>query len=494
MEATALYDYSTDPHESQSNDQLSNGSSSHQTDSNSQNSNSISSNSNLQNNQNNQSNQNNNNQNNQTLNFSKGTKLIITTFVEYRDWFRAELDVVNRYEDDQLQMIPVQNNHSNHMTSSFSNNHNNNNNSSSFRQNSSPMMNSNGQYHFPHNNFSSPIGSPAGLQEYNRSQSHNFPSSPLVHANGTILRNHSRSNHNNNNGSNKNNNNHHHHQQIRHQKTKSDYFPPLNNMNDITLTTTLNDSALSNQALNRENSNNFSQSNSRINQLHNLSLSNHIQSQNSSNQNNYHNPTINYKNSTTSINSNLSSTSSAYYRKYGTHKTRSKQILKGLVPKNYFQVKPCPWFYGPITRESADQILINCCPGEFLVRQNSKTHQFVLSAKLPGRSGNHRSNSHGSGQIKHYKILRDQMGNFLIFKSKFNSINKLVDYYFENSLPVAPSRTVSSMSHVNDPTSNFLLGQPNHEERLSFPDRFVYTAQYSYDPAENYGFGGRKTF
>ena len=83
----------------------------------------------------------------------------------------------------------------------------------------------------------------------------------------------------------------------------------------------------------------------------------------------------------------------------------NRKIVRGFAPKSYFELKPCPWFYGPATREMAEEILQNCPEGEFIIRQNVDTLVFCLSVQCLTLGG-----------VQHYKILRDQVGNYKMCK------------------------------------------------------------------------------
>ena len=350
----------------------------------------------------------------QTLSFKKECKIIITAFSDYAEWFRAELDVYDKEDENELGL-------------------------------DDSINHSNVQFH------KRQFSTPSSMTQSNAQINNNHQSPQLIHSNSAHLglrENISQSARNNRS------------------QVKSDYISHEQFSNlyvgagGVGSYRSPHSSGSGPSGLYQNNNNNIA----------NLS----------------------YRNSNTSINSNISFTSSGTpISSRNKYKTRSKSILKGLVPKNYFHVKPCPYFYGPISRNDADEILNKIAdPGEFLIRQNNKTHQFVLSVK------------HLSGN-KHYKILRDQMGNYLIFKSKFSSVNKLVEFYYENSLPVAPSRSLKSKSSIEN--SNKLKaevgwGYRNREQELTMglsqnqnhlpippsdgPGK-IFIAQYDYNPEEH---------
>lgn len=159
--------------------------------------------------------------------------------------------------------------------------------------------------------------------------------------------------------------------------------------------------------------------------------------------------------------------SSLNSRRSSTHSTGSgtliRTIARGFAPKSYFQLEDCPWFYGPVNRPDSEHILRRCTDGEFIVRQNVDTLAYCLSVLCSSYGG-----------VQHYKILRDQIGNFLINMHKFASINKLVEYYKTHALP-AKQRLIPYR----------LRGHPKWQHRLESPNDYLYKAQHNFDPLKN---------
>lgn len=90
----------------------------------------------------------------------------------------------------------------------------------------------------------------------------------------------------------------------------------------------------------------------------------------------------------------------------------------GLVPGNYIDVDVPKWYMGRISRSTAEQMLQgNKFEGAFLVRlSESSPTDFSLSVKC-GHS------------VQHFRILKDSENKYFLWSTRFDSLNKLVDYY-----------------------------------------------------------------
>ncbi|KAK3089087.1 hypothetical protein FSP39_000631 [Pinctada imbricata] len=97
---------------------------------------------------------------------------------------------------------------------------------------------------------------------------------------------------------------------------------------------------------------------------------------------------------------------------------------EGFIPKNYIEVKPHPWFVGKISRNDAEQRLLEKDntghyvhpDGAFLVRMSeSAPGEFSLSVKY-------------QDGVQHFKVLRDK-GKYFLWVVRFNSLDELVDYH-----------------------------------------------------------------
>lgn len=90
----------------------------------------------------------------------------------------------------------------------------------------------------------------------------------------------------------------------------------------------------------------------------------------------------------------------------------------GLVPENYIHIEKPSWYYGRISRSIAERMLQgNKCEGAFLVRlSESSPTAFSLSVKC-------------AKQVQHFRILKATDNKYFLWQERFDSLNKLVDYY-----------------------------------------------------------------
>ncbi|XP_077602764.1 GRB2-related adapter protein [Crocuta crocuta] len=91
---------------------------------------------------------------------------------------------------------------------------------------------------------------------------------------------------------------------------------------------------------------------------------------------------------------------------------------EGFIPKNYIRVKPHPWYLGRISRQLAEEILMQRNHlGAFLIRESeSSPGEFSVSVNY-------------GDQVQHFKVLREASGKYYLWEEKFNSLNELVDFY-----------------------------------------------------------------
>lgn len=136
----------------------------------------------------------------------------------------------------------------------------------------------------------------------------------------------------------------------------------------------------------------------------------------------------------------------------------------GLVPKNYISVKEShDWYVGCVRRKvSEDFLKSQPFDGAFIVRDSeSSPGDFSLSVKY-------------SGQVQHFKVLRDASNKYFIWVVKFNSLNELVHYHKTHSI----SRTV-----------NIYLKEVDTEQLEKFrshPEvKLKVRAKYDFEPQEH---------
>uniref|UniRef100_UPI00398F6752 GRB2-related adapter protein 2-like n=1 Tax=Pristiophorus japonicus TaxID=55135 RepID=UPI00398F6752 len=96
--------------------------------------------------------------------------------------------------------------------------------------------------------------------------------------------------------------------------------------------------------------------------------------------------------------------------------------LEGFVPKNYIEIKMPSWFHGGIARAEAESILLGQDVGFFLIRASqSSKNEFSISVRH-------------EDDVQHFKVLRDGKGHYFLWSEKFDSLNKLVEYYKASSI------------------------------------------------------------
>ncbi|KAH1015678.1 hypothetical protein HUJ04_007025 [Dendroctonus ponderosae] len=106
---------------------------------------------------------------------------------------------------------------------------------------------------------------------------------------------------------------------------------------------------------------------------------------------------------------------------------RKGQVLKGLIPSNYIEMKP---------HDDSEKLLLNKHEGAFLIRiSETSPGDFSLSVKC-------------SDGVQHFKVLRDAQGKFFLWVVKFNSLNELVEYHRTSS--VSRSQDVKLRDMVAD--------------------------------------------
>ncbi|XP_038639539.1 GRB2-related adaptor protein 2-like [Scyliorhinus canicula] len=95
---------------------------------------------------------------------------------------------------------------------------------------------------------------------------------------------------------------------------------------------------------------------------------------------------------------------------------------EGFVPKNYIENNVPSWFYGGISRNEAESILLGQEVGFFLIRASqSSKNEFSISVRH-------------EDDVQHFKVLRDGKGHYFLWSEKFDSLNKLVEYYKGSSI------------------------------------------------------------
>ncbi|XP_068797616.1 GRB2-related adapter protein 2 isoform X2 [Struthio camelus] len=95
---------------------------------------------------------------------------------------------------------------------------------------------------------------------------------------------------------------------------------------------------------------------------------------------------------------------------------------EGYVPKNFIDFHVPPWFDERISRHEAESSLMSKGIGSFIVRASQNSHgDFSISVRH-------------EDDVQHFKVMRDSKGNYYLWTEKFQSLNKLVDYYKTTSI------------------------------------------------------------
>ncbi|KAI4545861.1 hypothetical protein MG293_002416 [Ovis ammon polii] len=95
---------------------------------------------------------------------------------------------------------------------------------------------------------------------------------------------------------------------------------------------------------------------------------------------------------------------------------------EGYVPKNFIDIKFPEWFHEGLSRHQAESLLMGKELGFFIIRASqSSPGDFSISVRH-------------EDDVQHFKVMRDNKGNYFLWTEKFPSLNKLVDYYRKNSI------------------------------------------------------------
>ncbi|XP_035471803.1 GRB2-related adapter protein 2a isoform X1 [Scophthalmus maximus] len=121
---------------------------------------------------------------------------------------------------------------------------------------------------------------------------------------------------------------------------------------------------------------------------------------------------------------------------------------EGFVPQNYLDMQTPRWFQENASRNAAEEILRHKDVGDFVIRgSQSSPGDFSISVK-------HETD------VQHFKVLKDNKGQYFLWSEKFTSLNKLVEFYKTTSISKtreiylndgsSASRNVSTAQSVRD--------------------------------------------
>ncbi|KAG9338893.1 hypothetical protein JZ751_025333 [Albula glossodonta] len=95
---------------------------------------------------------------------------------------------------------------------------------------------------------------------------------------------------------------------------------------------------------------------------------------------------------------------------------------EGFVPRNYITVRFPSWYQENASRSMAEESLMSRELGAFLIRgSQSSPGDFSISVR------------HDS-DVQHFKVMKDNKGQYYLWAEKFSSLNKLVEYYKSNTV------------------------------------------------------------
>lgn len=102
----------------------------------------------------------------------------------------------------------------------------------------------------------------------------------------------------------------------------------------------------------------------------------------------------------------------------------------GLVPSNYLEIKPHPWYMVGISRQEAEEMLLEKSEGTEICQQKDGAFIVRPSESAPGNFS--LSVKCGSG-VQHFKVLCEGF-RYYLWQEKFNSLNELIEFHRHHSV------------------------------------------------------------
>ncbi|KAG8191688.1 hypothetical protein JTE90_016475 [Oedothorax gibbosus] len=134
---------------------------------------------------------------------------------------------------------------------------------------------------------------------------------------------------------------------------------------------------------------------------------------------------------------------------------------EGFIPSNHIHLNSPEWYFGHTTRLEAEEILMDEHVGSFLIRISvNSPRDFSLSAKFPD-------------SVQHFKVLRHPKGKFSLGRTKFNSLNELVEHHRTESVSRSHDVKLKDMDPEKEKDELFLVQakfdfEPQEEGELEF--------------------------
>ncbi|XP_076147564.1 GRB2-related adapter protein 2b isoform X1 [Alosa pseudoharengus] len=95
---------------------------------------------------------------------------------------------------------------------------------------------------------------------------------------------------------------------------------------------------------------------------------------------------------------------------------------EGFVPKNYLSIDLPSWYQENTGRHEAQEALHTRPVGSFIIRSSqSSPGDFSISVRH-------------EQDVQHFKVMRDNRGQYYLWTERFTSLNKMVEYYTQNSI------------------------------------------------------------
>ncbi|XP_028310078.1 GRB2-related adapter protein 2a isoform X2 [Gouania willdenowi] len=133
--------------------------------------------------------------------------------------------------------------------------------------------------------------------------------------------------------------------------------------------------------------------------------------------------------------------------------TAEMEGKEGFIPNNYIELKLPSWFKGDASRSTAEELLAGKNVGEFVIRGcQSSQGDFSISVR-------HESD------VQHFKVMRDNKGQYFLWSEKFTSLNELVEFYKTKS--ISKTREI----YLNDGSGNMNSSMVQSIKRGSMPEQ-----------------------
>ncbi|KAL2086884.1 hypothetical protein ACEWY4_017943 [Coilia grayii] len=117
---------------------------------------------------------------------------------------------------------------------------------------------------------------------------------------------------------------------------------------------------------------------------------------------------------------------------------------EGVVPKNYLAIELPSWYQENTSRHEAQDALLSKPVGCFIIRgSQSSPGDFSISVRH-------------EQDVQHFKVMRDNRGQYYLWTERFTSLNKMVEYYTQNSI----SKHSRILLRDNGPSPQGFRGPP----------------------------------